>query len=57
MAFSPQTHHTLRGQVGLAYQPETQAKTYDSKCRKSCCWTPFKCAKDLNCNCHKKESN
>lgn len=23
-----------------------------SKCKRSCCWTPYSCAKKNNCACH-----
>lgn len=23
-----------------------------SKCKRSCCWTPYNCAKKNNCACH-----
>lgn len=25
-----------------------------SKCKRSCCWTPYNCAKQENCSCHQE---
>ena len=25
-----------------------------SKCKRSCCWTPYNCAKQENCSCHQR---
>ncbi len=24
------------------------------RCRRSCCWTPYVCAKNRQCDCHKE---
>jgi hypothetical protein len=40
----------------MKYTPTTRPVTVQQPCRKSCCWTPYVCAKNRACDCHKDES-
>lgn len=49
------SHHSFQGGPSSAHMPLTQGKPDADKCARRCCWTPYKCAKDRQCDCHKEK--